>query len=171
MRFGGGTAPCGTSFWAWPPSLDVMSTSPLPTIVSIGYERRTLEELVCLLQENDVEVLVDVRLTPVSRKPGLSKSALAEALESAGIEYRHERQLGNPKDNRDAFRRGLKSARRRYSQHLQNGASTVYREVISLAYTTRPALLCVEREQAECHRSSILESAQQDIPDLKIIDV
>lgn len=148
-----------------------MSTSPLPTFVSIGYERRTLEELISLLQENDVEVLVDVRLTPLSRKPGLSKSALAEALQRAGIEYRHERELGNPKENRDAFRRGLKSARRRYSQHLLNGASTVYQEVIALAYTTRPALLCVEREHAECHRASILETAQQDIPELRIINV
>lgn len=148
-----------------------MSTSPLPTIVSIGYERRTVGELISLLRDNDVDVLVDVRLTPISRKQGFSKSALAEALQVAGIEYRHERELGNPKENRDGFRRGLKSARRRYSQHLHNGASKVYQEVIDLVHTARPALLCVEREQADCHRSSILETAQQDIPDLRIIDV
>lgn len=148
-----------------------MSTSPRPTIVSIGYERRTVDELISLLRENNVDVLVDVRLTPISRKQGFSKSALAEALKGAGIEYRHERELGNPKENRDGFRRGLKSARRRYSRHLQNGASNVFREVIDLVHTSRPALLCVEREQADCHRSSILESAQQDIPDLRIIDV
>lgn len=148
-----------------------MSTSRQPTIVSIGYERRTLDELISLLRHHGVEVLVDVRLTPVSRKQGFSKSALAEALGTAGIDYRHERELGNPKDNRDALRQGLKSARRRYSQHLQNGASTVYREVIDLVHTARPALLCVERELAECHRSCILETAQADIPDLRIIDV
>ena len=147
-----------------------MTTTRQPTIVSIGYERRTLDELISLLRLHDVEVLVDVRLTPVSRKQGFSKSALAEALGRAGIHYRHERELGNPKDNRDAFRRGLKSARRRYSQHLQNGASTVYREVIDLVHTARPALLCVERELAECHRSCILETAQGDIPNLRIID-
>lgn len=103
------------------------------------------------------------------RAPGARSHT--EALQRAGIEYRHERELGNPKENRDGFRRGLKSARRRYSQHLQNGASTVYQEVIDLVHTARAALLCVEREHADCHRSSILETAQQDIPDLRIIDV
>jgi len=62
------------------------------TIVSVGYERRTSEELVSLLVSNRVDVLVDVRLTPLSRKRGLSKTALREALESAGIEYLHERE-------------------------------------------------------------------------------
>lgn len=147
-----------------------MASNRQPTIVSIGYERRTLDELVSLLRHYDVEVLVDVRLTPISRKRGFSKTALAEALEEVGIDYRHERELGNPKDNRDAFRQGLPSARRRYSQHLHNGAAAVYREVIGLVHTARPALLCVERELEECHRSSILETAKADIPDLRVID-
>lgn len=153
------------------PSIGVVPPQQTPTIVSIGYEGRSPEELISLLQHHDVDVLVDVRLNAISRKKGFSKSALADALDAAGIDYRHERELGNPKDNRDAFRRGLKSARSRYAHHLENGASEAYQEVVGLADTTRLALLCVERELGVCHRSSIIESAQRDVPDLTIIDI
>lgn len=78
--------------------------------------------MISLPQRNRVDVLVDVRLNPISRKKGFSKSSLQQALGAARIEYRHERQLGNPKSNRDPFRRGLKSARARYLRHLRNGA-------------------------------------------------
>lgn len=106
-------------------------------IVSVGYERRNVEEFVELLSVNRVDVLVDVRLNPIPRKRGFSKPALTKALDDVGIVYRHERSLGNPKENRDPFRRGLQSARDRYVQHLQNGASTSYGRVINLAHDTR----------------------------------
>lgn len=137
-------------------------------VVSVGYERRSVEEFVEMLSVNRVDVLVDVRLNPISRKRGFSKTALTQALAEAGIVYRHERSLGNPKENRDPFRRGLQSARDRYAQHLQNGASTSYGRVINLARDTRIALLCYEREHSDCHRSCILEMAQEEFPDLHV---
>ncbi|HEX3811727.1 MAG TPA: DUF488 domain-containing protein [Mycobacteriales bacterium] len=59
-----------------------MPTSPL---VSLGYEGRGIDVLVSQLVEESVTVLVDVRLTPLSRKPGFSKRRLAEALSATGI--------------------------------------------------------------------------------------
>ena len=108
------------------------ATSDKPTIISIGYERRDLSELIGLLTANGVLTLVDVRLNPISRKRGFSKKALAAALGDAGIDYRHERELGNPKENRDPFRQGLESARRRYRRHLQTCAHAIYERVIDL---------------------------------------
>lgn len=139
------------------------------TIVSIGYEGRTLDEFVDLLRGHGVEVLVDVRLTPISRKKGFSKSTLSAALEAAGIEYRHEPALGNPKDNRDAFRRGLTSARSRYVRHLSNGASSTYEATVDSARTRRVALLCFERDHSQCHRSCITERAQAEHPALSVV--
>ena len=55
------------------------------TLVSIGYEGKTVDDLVARLLEQDVQVLVDVRLTPLSRKPGLSKTKLSEALAAQGM--------------------------------------------------------------------------------------
>ena len=119
--------------------------------------------------DNSVDILVDVRLNAISRKKGFSKSALAGVLAEAGIGYRHERELGNPKDNREPFRRGLKSARDRYVRHLGNGAGPVYDELVALAQTVRVALLCFERDHIECHRSCITDGALQADPSVVLL--
>ena len=62
--------------------------------------------LVATLREAGVQRLVDVRKFPSSRRRGFSKTALAAALDAAGIEYVHARALGNPKPNRDLWRAG-----------------------------------------------------------------
>lgn len=146
---------------------------PLPrsnsTIISIGYEQRSVDDLIRILRRNDVEVLVDVRLNPISRKRGFSKTALAQALAEAGIEYRHERALGNPTENRDPFRKGYRSARERYVRHLRNGASEVYDELIRLARNAQIAVLCYERDHSTCHRSCILDTAKSEHPGLSVL--
>ncbi len=67
-------------------------------IAGIGYEGGTVEDVVARLVEAGVDTVIDVRETPWSRKPGLSKTKLRAFLEAAGIEYRHMRAAGNPKD-------------------------------------------------------------------------
>jgi uncharacterized protein (DUF488 family) len=141
------------------------------TIVSIGYEQRDIDELVELLRSEEVELLVDVRLNAISRKRGFSKTALAAALKEAGIEYRHERALGNPKPNRDPFRRGEDSARHRYEEHLRDHAGLVHDELVELAETVRLALLCFERDHASCHRSSITAWAAASDPGISIVEL
>lgn len=65
-------------------------------IVSVGYERRSVEDLVSVLIDYGVRKLLDVREAPVSRRQGFSKRSLAARLDEAGIEYRHLRIAGNP---------------------------------------------------------------------------
>ena len=125
------------------------------TIVFVGYQGRSVDELIDVLRQGEVEVLVDVRLNPISRKPGFSKNPLSQALAEAGIGYRHERELGNPRENRDPFHR------ERYEYHLREGGSAVYAELMELARSVRIALLCYERLHRECHRSCILDLASQ----------
>ena len=48
-----------------------------PTVFTIGYERRSPEELVRGLTDAGVTLLADVRELPLSRRPGFSKTALA----------------------------------------------------------------------------------------------
>lgn len=92
-------------------------------LVSLGYEGAEVADLVDRLVTTSVDVLVDIRLTPTSRKPGLSKSRLAAALEGVGIKYVHLRALGNPKDNRDGFRAGTQVNRDRYREVLDTPAA------------------------------------------------
>ena len=130
-------------------------------IVSIGYQGRSVEEVVSLLVNHQVSILVDVRLNPVSRKRGFSKTGLGRALGEAGIEYRHESALGNPRENRDPFRRGDQSARDAYTRILSDGSRDSFDAVVGLAREERIALLCFERDHESCHRSCITEMAEK----------
>jgi len=128
-------------------------------VATVGYERRTVDELITALTMAAVEVLVDVRLTPLSRKPGLSKKRLAVLLEKAGIEYLHLPHLGNPRDNRDALRRRNKAAVARYRAVLKTPeGQAALGELVRLATHRRVALMCFERAAAECHRSMVADA-------------
>lgn len=80
-------------------------------LVSIGYKGKTAGDLITALLEQRTRALIDVRLTPLSRKPGLSKTKLSETLAAAGIRNLHYRALGNPKDNRPGYRAGQPQSR------------------------------------------------------------
>lgn len=143
-----------------------------PELVSIGYEGRDVQELIAQLQSLHVGVLVDVRLTPISRKRGMSKSALAAELEAAGIRYVHHRELGNPKDNRDAYRDGDKRAYARFEQLLETEAAEEALEHVSeLLDGECVALLCVERDHSQCHRALVTEALREREPDLFVHQV
>lgn len=141
-----------------------------PKLVSVGYEGRDAKTLISLLEANDVQVLVDVRLNPISRKPGLSKGALSAALEAAGIRYVHYRSLGNPKDNRAGFRAGDQSALTRFSEVLsQETAGQAIRHVTELLEEGVVALLCFERDHAQCHRRLVAEAIRDGVPESAIV--
>lgn len=138
------------------------SRNDAPCLVSAGYEGRSAVELVESLRQHGVEALVDVRLTPLSRKKGLSKRALAEALEAVGIRYVHYRQLGNPKDNREDFRQGSRESRERYRRVLESEpAEEALRHVSELIDGGVVALLCFERDHAQCHRGLVIDVLRQ----------
>ena len=143
------------------PTGDIDDNYPMsapPQLVSIGYEGRDIEQLVAALKTSDVQVLVDVRLTPISRKRGLSKSALREALSAVGIRYVHHRELGNPKDNREAFRQGSSHSRERFRHLLESDqALDAIHHVTELLDEGTVALLCFERDHAQCHRGIVAE--------------
>jgi uncharacterized protein (DUF488 family) len=125
----------------------------------VGYEGRTPEELVSELHEAGVDLVVDVRLNALSRRPGFSKRALAEALAGDGISYVHEPTLGNPAENRPGFRRPgtRRGARDRYRQTVRRRGQAALDRVALHARDSHVALLCVEREAEACHRTVILD--------------
>jgi uncharacterized protein (DUF488 family) len=134
------------------------------TIWTIGYEQATQAALVGALCEAGVEVLADIRYLPLSRRPGFSKSSLKAAVEEAGIAYRHFKQLGTPADGRAAARRGDRvELARVYSGQLElPEAIAQMAELKALAGEKRVALLCYERDAAECHRSLLYEALLRD---------
>jgi uncharacterized protein (DUF488 family) len=138
-------------------------------LVSVGYEGRDINDLIEYLHKESVDILVDVRLNPISRKPGLSKRRLADSLAEAGIGYIHLRELGNPKDNREGFRAGDRVAHDRFRSLLRTEeAEKALRHVTELLDNEVVALLCYEGEHSECHRGIVAQALVDEIPQLSV---
>lgn len=138
-------------------------------LYSVGYEGRTVDQFIQALVAAGVDVLYDVRLNPVSRKPGFSKNKLRDALEAAGVDYVHEPLLGNPPDNRDAFRNGnVEQGRARFQQRLNNGSRDALDKLTKDTRQRIIALLCVEKDADRCHRKVITEAVQDTRPELMV---
>ena len=70
------------------------------TIFTVGYEKRTGDELIALLRQAGVNVLADIREKPMSRKPDFRASALRSLCEQAGIVYDGWSGLGSTDEQR-----------------------------------------------------------------------
>jgi len=130
-------------------------------IFTIGYEGVTQGEFLNALQSAGVERVIDIRAVPNSRRPGFSKTPLRNALSEAGIDYVHLRALGTPADGRAAARAGRQDDLERiYAGQLElPEAMAETAQMLNLAAEKPSALLCYEREPAECHRSLLIAAA------------
>ena len=135
-----------------------------PTIFTIGYAQATQAAVLAALREAGVEVLADVRARPLSRKPGFSKTALAAAVEEAGIEYRHFRHVGTPPEGREAAKKGDRTTLARvYAGQLELPEALAHMaELRELALEKRTCLLCYCREADTCHRSLLFDALFAD---------
>lgn len=127
-----------------------------------GYEGRSVEDLVARACRDGGATVVDVRLTPISRKRGFSKRALAERLKSCGIEYIHLPGLGNPRDNREGFASPTApagvEAHERFNREVLSSPDAVdaLAELERLSEDRPVILLCFEADGACCHRSLVI---------------
>jgi uncharacterized protein (DUF488 family) len=103
-----------------------------------------------------VEVVVDVRDLPLSRRKGFSKSALRGALAARGVEYVHVKALGNPKALRDALKSGLPFDEFAATfDSLLDDREESLRALATLVTKRVACLVCFEEDPARCHRSLI----------------
>lgn len=129
-------------------------------VFTVGYEGRTLPEFVALVKENRIDVVVDVRALPLSRRRGFSKTPLRTALERAGVEYLHLRVAGNPFRSKKG---DIDECLRLYQRHLASSPE-VLDALLEATEGHRAALLCVEADAACCHRSVIVEGMKKRDP-------
>jgi uncharacterized protein (DUF488 family) len=140
---------------------------------TIGYERLLPEELVAELRAAGVRRVIDVRFRPQSRRPGMSKTRLADLLAEHGIAYESRRGLGTPPDIRVLFRVGRTTeAREAFRSHVE---TTAIGELEALADELpggpATALLCLEADPAVCHRRVLTEALARRRADLSVIDL
>jgi len=134
-------------------------------LIGVGYEGQNIDSFIDMLLIQGVTHLVDVRLTPISRKPGFSKTALSHALAAADIGYMHLPALGNPKSNRAGFAGDtaeVANARQLFVRQIRRPAAESALDTIAeLAASQRVAVLCFEANEERCHRHVVLTQVRK----------
>jgi uncharacterized protein (DUF488 family) len=131
-------------------------------IFTIGHSTRPIDEFVALLVENGVDLLVDVRTVPRSRKnPQFNADALPETLAAHGIGYRHLAALGGLRHSQGgASPNGAwrNESFRNYADYaLTPPFQAGLAELRRLAATNTVAIMCAEAVWWRCHRRIIAD--------------
>ena len=136
------------------------------TVWTIGHSTREADEFKQLLTSHSIATLVDVRSFPGSRRyPHFNKAELARSLESAGIQYEHNPQLGGRRrPSPDSKNTAWKNASfRAYADHME---TTEFREgldaLLKLAVVGNTTIMCAEALWWRCHRSLIADYLKAD---------
>jgi uncharacterized protein (DUF488 family) len=139
--------------------VDITPHNILTSICTVGHSIRTEEEFLKALKSFNIEVLVDVRRYPGSRKyPQFNVSALEKYLPESGINYIQQVALGGRRtpepDSKNTVWRN--EAFRGYADYTE---SDEFRKALSdlteLARTSRTAYMCSEAVWWRCHRAII----------------
>jgi uncharacterized protein (DUF488 family) len=155
-----------------PGSIDPMAMTP--TIWTIGYERLLAPELIAELQAAGVRRLIDVRFRPQSRRAGMSKTRLGDALAEHGIAYEHHRELGTPPDIRWLYKNNqVAEGAARFAAHIEDASSDALDTLAAELSGGGPptALLCLEADPTDCHRRIVTERLETRIAGLRVIDL
>lgn len=132
---------------------------PKLTVLTIGHSTRSIEEFLAILAAHGVQLLIDVRTIPKSRRvPQFNADSLAASLREQGIDYAHLKTLGGLRHaKKDSVNTGWRNASfRGYADYM---ASADFREglqrLLQLAGGKHTAIMCAEAVPWRCHRSLI----------------
>jgi uncharacterized protein (DUF488 family) len=140
-----------------------VNTSPntSDTIWTIGHSTRSADEFNQILIAHAIEAVVDVRSFPGSRRyPHFNKSELSRSLDSVGILYSHNAQLGgrrrpSAKSKNTAWKN---ASFRAYADHIETEEfQQGIEELLKIANVKGTAIMCAEALWWRCHRSLIAD--------------
>jgi uncharacterized protein (DUF488 family) len=129
---------------------------------TIGHSTRTIEVFLELLGQHKIELLLDVRRWPASRRyPHFNREALAAELKRTHINYLWRGDLGgfqkpSPNSPNTGWRIG---AFKGYADFMLTAAfAEIMREVEALAEKQRVAMMCAEAVPWRCHRQLLADA-------------
>ena len=131
-------------------------------LFTLGYQSHNIRTLLAVLSQNGVNVLVDVRQNPVSRKSGFSKGHLERSIARSGIEYLHFPCLGTPARIRKLYSKtgDTRKALQQYQKHLRRRGKCL-RSLVRIAASSHICLMCLEADHTSCHRSVIAQKLME----------
>jgi len=132
------------------------------TVHTIGHSTRPIEIFIELLKAHRIELLVDVRRWPVSKRhPHFNREALSLSLEEKGIGYNWRQDLGGfRKPAADSPNTAWRVATfRAYADFmLTESFEQIIQEVEAIAIKQRIALMCAEAVPWRCHRQLLADA-------------
>ncbi len=131
----------------------------MPEIFTIGYEKASLGDFLRTVKAAGVELLIDVRDRPQSRRAGFSKRQLTASADEIGIAYVHLKPLGTPPEGREAHRRGQQDVFWRIVDEklATPEAQAALAETARLAAERPSCLVCYEANWQSCHRARVVD--------------
>ena len=138
-------------------------------VFTIGHSNRKWSDFTCILKDNHVDLLVDVRSYPGSRAcPQFNKAQMTTKLEKENISYIHIEKLGGRRNkldikedshNNDHNAAWKNKSFRAYADYM---ATTSFKEGIDellslMKKCSNLAIMCAEAVPWRCHRRMIAD--------------
>lgn len=125
-------------------------------IYTLGYESFTIDGFLNVLLKEGIQIVVDVRSNPISRKYGFSKSAIKKKCNELGLYYFHFPQVGISTEIRNQVH-DVNELWSYYTQNIIPNNSKSISEIISITLSKPSALICFEKNPEDCHRHILAE--------------
>jgi len=129
---------------------------------TIGHSTRAIDEFLELLHAHEIQLLVDIRTVPRSRRhPQFDTAALTRTLEKAGVAYLHMPSLGGlRKPRKDSINTGWRNPSfRGYADYMQTKEFwKAVEDLIARAAIAPSAIMCAEAVPWRCHRSLVADA-------------
>jgi uncharacterized protein (DUF488 family) len=133
-----------------------------PIILTIGHSTRATEDFIDLLRAHGVQLIVDVRTIPRSRRnPQFNEDTLAASLKDSGIDYVRLKELGGlRRPKKDSQNMGWRNESfRGFADYMQTPEFEAgINELVRLARDRTVAVMCAEALPWRCHRSLVADA-------------
>lgn len=137
----------------------------------MGFTKKSAERFFNLLIQNNVRVLIDVRLNNKSQLAGFAKAEdLRYFLQTiAGIKYKHFPSLAPTKELLNAYKQGKIGWEQYVPEYLQLLRQNDILDNLDISEFEDGCLLCSEDLPEQCHRRLLAEYLQSQFPEIDII--
>lgn len=138
------------------------------TIFTIGYQGKEIDEFIKILENNNVELLIDIRESgKSSNKVAFNSEILEREFKKTNIKYLHKPELGVIFEIREPYIEGYiddKAFKGWYEWHLNNIEFDISNFIELLKKNGKCCLMCMEKyakpnktQKYHCHRDFLVE--------------
>ena len=139
------------------PNSTSQTKQAIHAVFTIGYQEKSVDAFFNSLLKERIELIIDVRANPISRRYGFSKKQLYEIATKLGLQYCHKPKLGI----RSEYRANLtnfssyQALLNEYEFIMLPKHDNEIEEVNSLMMQRSSVLVCYEKDIRCCHRSRL----------------